>query len=54
MNVRANVKMCKIIKMQEESLTIEHERNWKRKVKITDKPSTWLEEVYKMLSERKL
>ena len=40
--------------MQEESLTIEHGRNWKGKEKMTDKISTCSEELCKMLRERKL
>ena len=50
-NVRANMKTCKIIRMQEESLTTEHERNWKGKGKITHNPSIWSEEVFTILSK---
>ena len=46
--------MCKIIKIQEETLEIEHERNQKGKETTTDKPTTRLEDAITVLSEMKL
>ena len=47
-------KIKKIIRHQEEVVTIEHGRVWKGKELSTDKPTTWTEEVNMILRERKL
>ena len=53
-NVRAKTKIGKIIRMQEESLIIEHGRVWKGVESYTKKPEAWTEEVNALLNERNL
>jgi len=53
-NVRAKTKIGKIVRMQEESLMIEHGRVWKGVESCTKKPEAWTEEVNELLTERNL
>ena len=53
-NARVKIKIRKIIRHQEEAVTIDHGRVWKVKELKIDKPTTWKEEANVLLIEGNL
>ena len=51
-NVREKTKIKKMLKIQEEALTMEHGREWKGNESYTNKPEAWIEEVNEIMSKK--